>query len=59
MMLSILVNSLTLLLPVEERALSKMMIVTKIQKLTSNVVGVKNARSSLQIPLEWLLEIVF
>jgi len=59
MMLSIPVNSLTLLLPVEERALLKMMIVTKIQKLTSNVEGIKNARSSPQILPEWLLEIVF
>ena len=59
MMLSIPANPLTLLLPVEERALSKMIIVTKIQKLTLNVEGEKNARSPLQIPPEWLLEIVF
>ena len=55
MMLSIPANSLTLLLPVEERALSKMMTVTKIQKLTSNVMGTKSTRLSLQIPPEWLL----
>jgi len=58
-MLSIPANSLTLLFPVEERALLKMMTVTKIQKLTANVMGVKNARSSSQILPEWLLEIVF
>jgi len=59
MMLSISEKPLTLLLPVEERALLKMMTVTKIQKLTFNVVGTKNARLLLQIPLEWLLKIVF
>jgi len=58
-MLSISANPLTLLLQVEERALSKMMIVTKIQRLTLNVVGTKNVRSLLQIPPEWLLQIVF
>jgi len=59
MMWSILANPLTLLLPIEETVLLKMMTVTKIKKLTLNVVGTKNARSSLQIPPKWLLEIVF
>jgi len=58
-MLSIPTNPLILLLLVEERALSKMITVTKIQKLTLNVEGPKNRRSSLQIPPEWLFEIVF
>jgi len=58
-MMSRLVNPLIHLLPAEERALSKMMTMTKIQKLTLNVEGTKNARSSLQIPPKWLLEIVF
>ena len=53
--LSIPADPLILLLPVEDRALSKMMTVTKIQKLTSNVMGTKSTRLSLQIPPEWLL----
>jgi len=58
-MLSIPANPLTRLFPLEKRALSKMTTMTKIKKLTLNVMGVEKARLSLQIPQEWLLEIVF
>ena len=50
---------LILPLMIEGGTLSTMMIVTRIQKLTLNVVGIRNARLSLPILPVRLLEIVF
>ena len=52
-------SPLILLLLIGGGTLSTMMIVTRIQKLTLNVVGIRNARLSLPIVPVRLFEIVF
>jgi len=59
LMLNGLATPLILLLLIDGRTLLKMITVTRILKLTLNIVGIENAKLSLSILPESLLEIVF